>query len=131
MTTAKVGSHTEIAEGTMKRVSVGNTDYCVINSGGKFFAVEDRCGHSNGPLSMGKVEDKIVTCPSHGAQFNIETGEVVKMPNLPAAPTAAPGVPPPTQAQLERARNMTMVRTYPMKRYEVKVQNGEIFIEVP
>ncbi len=131
MTTAKLGSHTEIAEGTMKRVSVGNTDYCIINSGGKFFAVEDRCGHSNGPLSQGKLEGKIVTCPLHAAQFNIETGEVVKMPNLPAAPAAAPGVPPPTPAQMERARNMGMVRTYPMKRYEVKVQGGDIFIDVP
>ena len=71
MTTARLGSHSEIAEGAMKRVTVGNIDYCVVNSGGKFFAVEDRCGHSNGPLSQGKLKGKIVTCPLHAAQFNI------------------------------------------------------------
>ncbi|MBF0485183.1 MAG: non-heme iron oxygenase ferredoxin subunit [Candidatus Omnitrophica bacterium] len=42
---------------------------------GQFFAVNDECPHANAPLSGGKVSDFIVTCPSHGAKFDIRNGK--------------------------------------------------------
>lgn len=44
---------------------------------GHFFAVIDECTHASAPLSEGRVADYIVTCPWHGAQFDIRTGEGV------------------------------------------------------
>jgi nitrite reductase/ring-hydroxylating ferredoxin subunit len=44
---------------------------------GKFFAVSDECTHAYGSLSGGFVEDYVVRCPSHGAQFDIRTGKGV------------------------------------------------------
>jgi nitrite reductase/ring-hydroxylating ferredoxin subunit len=38
------------------------------------------CTHRAGPLSEGAVDDTTVTCPLHGAQFNIWTGAVLRGP---------------------------------------------------
>jgi uncharacterized protein YbjT (DUF2867 family)/nitrite reductase/ring-hydroxylating ferredoxin subunit len=52
----------------------------VFNVGGKFCATQDKCTHKGGPLSKGKLEGTTVTCPLHGAQFNVCTGEVLRGP---------------------------------------------------
>ena len=36
--------------------------------------------HRGGPLSEGEIEGEQVTCPWHGALFNIKTGEVLGPP---------------------------------------------------
>lgn len=42
---------------------------------GQFFAVADECSHAYAPLSDSPVEDFIVTCKWHGAQFDIRDGK--------------------------------------------------------
>ena len=37
-------------------------------------AVDDMCTHSGGPLSEGEVCGTSVTCPWHGAKFDLATG---------------------------------------------------------
>ena len=44
---------------------------------GQFFAVADECSHAYFPLYNGEVRDFIVTCPAHGAQFDLRTGKGV------------------------------------------------------
>lgn len=41
----------------------------------RFFAIEDRCAHKNGPLSQGIVHGAFVTCPLHNWVYSLETGE--------------------------------------------------------
>ena len=36
--------------------------------------------HKQGPLSEGKLDGSTVTCPNHGAQFNVCTGAVLRGP---------------------------------------------------
>jgi len=39
-----------------------------------FYALNDRCAHMNALLSMSNLaNDNIVTCPFHGARFDITT----------------------------------------------------------
>ena len=38
------------------------------------------CTHRGGPLSEGEVEGHVVTCPWHGAKFDITSGEVLGPP---------------------------------------------------
>lgn len=52
----------------------------VFNIGGSFFATQDKCTHKQGPLSEGKLDGSTVTCPLHGAQFNVSTGAVLHGP---------------------------------------------------
>ena len=45
---------------------------------GNYYALTDRCGHSNALLSMGNICENIVTCPLHTAQFDVTTGKKVR-----------------------------------------------------
>jgi uncharacterized protein YbjT (DUF2867 family)/nitrite reductase/ring-hydroxylating ferredoxin subunit len=55
-------------------------DAVVFNVAGQFFATQSRCTHRSGPLNKGKLEGQTVTCPLHGAQFDVTTGEVLRGP---------------------------------------------------
>jgi uncharacterized protein YbjT (DUF2867 family)/nitrite reductase/ring-hydroxylating ferredoxin subunit len=52
----------------------------VFNVGGSLFATQAKCTHRQGPLSEGKLDGSTVTCPLHGSQFNVCTGEVLRGP---------------------------------------------------
>ena len=55
-------------------------DVAVFNVEGGFCATQARCTHRQGPLSEGTVDGSTVTCPLHGAQFNVWTGAVLRGP---------------------------------------------------
>ncbi len=73
----RVASATEISQGTMKKVNVNGKDVLVVNANGKFFALNNICPHQGGSLADGTLTDGVVSCPKHGAQFDVKTGEVV------------------------------------------------------
>ena len=138
----------EVTEGAAKRFTVDDRDFCAVKLNGTVHVLEDRCGHMNGPISQGKLEGTVVTCPNHNAQFDLITGNAVRPPVMGGPPPAAQA---PAQSQApaqgqtatataappagglapsERARLMAMVRTYPLKRFTVENQDGQIYIEV-
>lgn len=43
----------------------------------RVFALKDKCPHRGGPLSQGIVHGKHVTCPLHGWNIALATGEAV------------------------------------------------------
>lgn len=49
------------------------------------FALKDRCPHKGGPLSQGIVHGEHVTCPLHGWNIALATGEAVA-PDLGCTP---------------------------------------------
>jgi len=55
-------------------------DVTVFNVAGSFCATQEKCTHRQGPLSKGKLDGSTVTCPLHGSQFNVCTGEVLRGP---------------------------------------------------
>src|SRR5262245_6435638 len=55
-------------------------DCAVFNIEGGFCATQAMCTHRQGPLSEGSLDDTTVTCPLHGAQFNVWTGAVLRGP---------------------------------------------------
>ena len=78
-----VGSIDDIPQGKMKHVEVKGKEIVISNIGGKLYAIDDRCGHMNARLSMGNISSEgIVTCPFHGASFDVTTGRKVREPNL-------------------------------------------------
>ncbi|MGH7908734.1 MAG: Rieske (2Fe-2S) protein [Thermodesulfobacteriota bacterium] len=70
----------EIAPGEAKMVEVEGKKIAILNLEGDYYALDDTCPHARGPLSEGKVEGEVVTCPWHGSEFNIKTGEVLRPP---------------------------------------------------
>ena len=55
-------------------------DRAVFNVEGGFCATQAKCTHRQGALSEGTVDGSTVTCPLHGARFNIWTGAVLRGP---------------------------------------------------
>lgn len=55
-------------------------EVAVFNVAGRFCATQGKCTHRQGPLSKGKLDGSTVTCPNHGAQFNVCSGEVLRGP---------------------------------------------------
>ena len=45
-----------------------------------FHAIGNECTHSGGPLGEGELNGTTVTCPWHGAQFDVTSGEVLEPP---------------------------------------------------
>ncbi len=72
----------QIKKGSMKPVTAGGKEILVVNYDGNYYAINRRCTHMGGDLSEGKLEDKIVTCPIHGAKFDVTTGESVSGPKI-------------------------------------------------
>lgn len=52
----------------------------VYHLSGKVYAVEDVCPHAGARLSEGTLEGPVITCPLHGSQFNLCTGERLRGP---------------------------------------------------
>ena len=59
---------------------VNGTPILVVNTKGKLFAVSAVCSHQEKFLTAGRVRNCRITCPLHGAQFNLETGEAMCLP---------------------------------------------------
>ena len=79
MGVVKVTKLSELPVGVIKQFKVkGIDDIAVANVGGKIYAMRGKCNHLGGPLGEGKLEGKIVTCPWHGAKFDITTGKFVE-----------------------------------------------------
>ena len=63
-----------VAEANGKTLAVFNVD-------GIFHAIDNTCVHRGGPLGEGDLEGSVVTCPWHGWEFNVTTGECVNNPS--------------------------------------------------
>jgi 3-phenylpropionate/trans-cinnamate dioxygenase ferredoxin subunit len=71
----RAGSTSEFKDGSMKKVTIEGKEILLAMSGGNFYAVGNRCPHMGGDLSAGTLQGTLVTCPRHGSQFDVTTGE--------------------------------------------------------
>jgi nitrite reductase/ring-hydroxylating ferredoxin subunit len=83
------------------QASIEDKVLAVFNVEGKFYAIDDTCTHAGASLAEGPVAGTVVTCPWHGATFDIATGAVLSDP-------AYEGVQP----------------------YSVKVEGDSVFVEI-
>ncbi len=74
----EVGKTGELADGTMKQVSVQGREILLARVGNSYYATDNRCPHMGGKLSQGELEGTVVTCPLHSSRFDMKTGEVVR-----------------------------------------------------
>lgn len=75
-----VGKVSEITPGKMIKVTLDGKEILVVNSDGKFYAMDDTCTHSGASLSEGQLDGTTVTCGWHGAQFDCTSGKLSKFP---------------------------------------------------
>lgn len=75
-----VGAEAEVGEGTMKGFDVAGERVLVARTGGCLFAVGGICTHQIAYLEDGALEDACVSCPRHGASFDLRTGAPLTAP---------------------------------------------------
>jgi ferredoxin-NADP reductase/nitrite reductase/ring-hydroxylating ferredoxin subunit len=76
----RVADTKDIQPSQMKEVKVDGENICVVNVGGKYYAIGNICTHEGGPLANGKLQGYNVECPWHGSKFDVRTGEVTSPP---------------------------------------------------
>lgn len=76
----RVVSAADLAPGEAKCVEVAGKTIALFNLQGTFYAIDNTCTHRGGPLSEGELQGAEVTCPWHGAIYNVTTGAVIGGP---------------------------------------------------
>jgi 3-phenylpropionate/trans-cinnamate dioxygenase ferredoxin subunit len=93
----------EVPEGTMKMCFVDGTDQVlVVNTNGRFSAVQGVCSHEYFELDKGFLTAGTLTCALHLSRFELESGEPLDPP-----------------AEL------------PLAVYAVVIEDGRVIIEAP
>jgi 3-phenylpropionate/trans-cinnamate dioxygenase ferredoxin subunit len=85
----EIAPASELPNGERLFVEIEGKPVVIFNIGGQFFSIADVCSHDDGPVGEGRLEGYNITCPRHGAQFDIRTGKVIQMPavvDIPAYP---------------------------------------------
>lgn len=70
----------ELAPGGRKSVVVDDLPALLLRIGDQYFCIEDTCTHDGQAMTDGPVQDHEITCPRHGARFDIRTGKALCMP---------------------------------------------------
>lgn len=73
--TVELGDLGDLADGEMRCFeAVGEYGIVVCRYQGDLYALEDNCSHADTPLSEGRFRGATITCPLHGAAFDVRDG---------------------------------------------------------
>lgn len=97
----KVAKTTDILPGTAKSYIVENEVVAIFNVNNNFYALRDQCSHMDLPISDGIIENGVVTCAYHGAEFDIKSGDALCMPAI-----------------------------YPVEPFEIKIEQEDIYVSI-
>lgn len=125
-----VAKASEVPPGTLKRLDFDGKEVALANVGGRFYAVRDRCGHMNAPLSRGVVRDvqgrPIITCPLHFSTYDAASGTKLTGPVKPP-PMDTTGTPKAILDTLAKAAELAaMIRVLDVEAFEVRQEGDEI-----
>jgi nitrite reductase/ring-hydroxylating ferredoxin subunit len=65
----------DLPPGSSRVVEVGETEIAIFHCDDGFHATQNHCLHMGGPLGRGRLDGCVVTCPWHGWQYDLRTGE--------------------------------------------------------
>jgi toluene monooxygenase system ferredoxin subunit len=77
MTLHDAGSYEDLWDGERVALVLGGRRVFIVRFGDDVRAYEDRCAHRDLPLSHGRLEGCVLTCPVHEWQYDLRTGEGV------------------------------------------------------
>ena len=67
----KLGAADEVGPGDIRQYVLEDRFVALCNVDGEFHAFEDVCTHQFTHLTEGEFDDSMVTCPLHGAKFDV------------------------------------------------------------
>ncbi len=76
---SKVCKYSALEEKIGKRFFVDDVEIAVFKVDGKVYALNNICPHQKSHIIYdGSIEEKKVTCPAHGWQFDLKTGNLAQ-----------------------------------------------------
>jgi len=69
----KITEKKDLTPGQAAAFDLEGQRIALFNVEGTYYAIGDSCTHRGGPLSEGDVQGTKVTCPWHGADFDLKT----------------------------------------------------------
>ena len=69
-----------LAEGEARAFDIDGDEIVLCKFEGEVCALHGICTHEDLPLDGGLIEDGVLTCPWHGAKYDIRTGRVLALP---------------------------------------------------
>ena len=90
-----------VAEEEPIKVMVGDEEIALFNVAGEIFATSNICTHAMASMCDGIQEGHVIECPLHEGKFDIKTGAALCPPVI-----------------------------EPLATFEVKVEDGKVFVKV-
>ena len=76
----RVAAVGDIPDPGKETIEVDDRLVVLVHVGGQFFCIDDVCTHDGGPLGDGELDGCEISCPRHGARFDVRTGKALTMP---------------------------------------------------
>jgi len=89
----------DLEDGRTKIFSTEDEEILLAREGDSVYALQNICSHDAAPIGSGQLAQGELTCPRHGARFDIKNGRAMSLPAVMS-----------------------------LKSYPVKVVDGEIFV---
>jgi len=75
-----IGESSLIPDGERLVVDIDGRGIAIFNVNGTFYAIGDECTHDEGSLGEGQLDGFVITCPRHGACYDIRSGAALSLP---------------------------------------------------
>ncbi len=76
MTFHRLATRTDLFDGYKQAFTVNGVAVLLVQTEGKIYAVENKCGHFGIALDTGRVTGTRIQCSQHGAEFDLSSGQV-------------------------------------------------------
>jgi nitrite reductase/ring-hydroxylating ferredoxin subunit/Fe-S cluster biogenesis protein NfuA len=76
------GLLSEIPEGSVRSIIIGGEKVLLSRAGASVTCFQNACAHLGFPIHDGEIENGIITCPHHGFQYDLSSGECLTAPEV-------------------------------------------------
>ena len=70
----------DLPPGTKKAVEIGGKSVLICHAGDRLYAISNICSHAEETLECGRLGRSWISCPAHGARFELATGRAMNPP---------------------------------------------------
>jgi nitrite reductase/ring-hydroxylating ferredoxin subunit len=75
-----VGKTSEVQDRKLMHITAGGKEIVVTKLDGNYYAMDNVCTHAGADLHEGELNNNELTCPWHGAKWDIKTGNLISFP---------------------------------------------------
>ncbi|MFD1611512.1 Rieske (2Fe-2S) protein [Sphingomonas tabacisoli] len=70
----------DVPSGEVRKVVAGDRSILLCHSQDRIFAIENKCSHADEALECGRMRQGWISCPAHGARFELASGRAMNPP---------------------------------------------------